>query len=519
MVHIRHLHKLIANGLLLAFSVSICLVAAEAATRLIDDLPLTATMLPPPYSGGLGNDTTAQHIDQTPRAAGVSREWFYSGPPALPNRRAVPQEWLALSRQLEARGPRTLSGFSPRDYFKAWNAAFVGNPCDQAFFSDMPGKLFVYDPPEGDKLPWFRFLPNSTTPAGLVTNEFGWRGPPVRFARGPNTIRIVFVGASTMVGSHQFAYALPELIGHWLDLWAAGRRPDLRFEVMSAARESLTSPQIEAVIRQEVAPTRPDLVIYSEGGNQFHLESIVANLPQTATTPRGAEHDGLAALLQRASRYSALARRLQALTGFEGISEGGHELPKPDYEIHWPQGLDERDPDLRFPHLPVSLTTILRSIDHIRGDLAAVDSELALASFMWMVRDGMVLDPIRNKVLWEHLNIVHFPYRYRDLERLAAFQNRVLAKYAAEHRLPFIDVAGRMPFDPDLFADTIHENWSGMRLKAWIILQQLIPIIEQRLASGAWPKPVPAMPAVHPAFRMPPRELTFECRAANSKGL
>jgi hypothetical protein len=519
MFHIRRLQKFIANSLLLALSVLICLVAAEGATRLIDDLPLIATTLPVPYSGGLGHDTTAQHIDKVPRAAGVAREWYYSGPPPLPNRGAVPQEWLALTRQLETKGTRTPSGFRSLDYLKAWNAAFVGNPCDQPFFSAMPGKLFVYDPPEGDKHPPFRFLPNSTTPAGLVTNEFGWRGPPARFARSPNTIRIVFVGASTIVGPHQFAYALPELIGHWLDLWAAARRPDLRFEVMSAARESLTSTNIEAVIRQEVAPTRPDLVIYSEGGNEFELESIVRNMPQTATAPRAGKGEGLAAWLQNASRYSALARRLQALTGFEGISEGGRELPKPDYEIHWPQGLDEQNPDLRFPNLPVNLTTILRNLDHIRGDLAAVESELALTSFIWMVKDGMVLNPIRNKVLLENLNVVHVPYRYRDLERLAVFQNRVFAKYAAEHRLPFIDVAGRMPLDPDLFADSIHENWFGMRLKAWVILQQLIPIIEQRLESGTWPKPVPTMAEFHPAFRVPPRELTFDCPAVNSKGL
>jgi len=66
---------------------------------------------------------------------------------------------------------------------------------------------------------------------------------------------------------------------------------------------------------------------------------------------------------------------------------------------------------------------------------------------MWLVKDGMVLDPIRGRIIWEYLNIYHFPFRYRDIERLTAFQNRVFAKYAAAHGLPFIDVAGRMPFD------------------------------------------------------------------------
>jgi hypothetical protein len=152
----------------------------------------------------------------------------------------------------------------------------------------------------------------------------------------------------------------------------------------------------------------------------------------------------------------------------------------------------------------------------MRADLAAVGGELVLSSFIWMVRDRMVLNPIRNKVLWEDLNYRHFPYRYRDIERLAAFQNRVFAKYAATHGLLFIDVAGRMPLDPDLFADAVHESWAGMRLKAWVVLQQLVPIIEQRLASGAWPKPVPAMGDSHPAFAAKPRQVAVDCSAVKS---
>jgi len=54
-----------------------------------------------------------------------------------------------------------------------------------------------------------------------------------------------------------------------------------------------------------------------------------------------------------------------------------------------------------------------------------------------------------------------------------------------------------MPSDPDLFTDAIHDTYPGVRLRAWIVLQKLLPLIEQHLASGAWPKPVPAMGDVH----------------------
>jgi hypothetical protein len=86
------------------------------------------------------------------------------------------------------------------------------------------------------------------------------------------------------------------------------------------------------------------------------------------------------------------------------------------------------------------------------------------------VHDGMKLDPIRHRFTLGQLNGVYYPFRYRDLERLAKFQNVVLAKYARTHHLPFIDVAGAMPEDPD-----------------------------------------PEAKGPHPAFRTPPRLITFKC--------
>lgn len=508
------MRKLLTNGLVLVVTVALGLVVAETATRIADDLPVFETDLPPSYGGGLGRDTTPEHLDEVARVEGVPREWFFVRPPPLPNRHAVPEQWKALNQVMVEWSRKTGSPFRPVDMFKDWNAAFVGNPCDKEFFANLPAGLSVFEPIEGEANPPYRFPINATTPERLVTNEFGWRGPPVQFARSPRSIRIVFVGASTVANPHTFPYSMPEWVGHWLNMWTAARRPDIRIEVMNAARESLNSTSIEAVVRQEVAPVRPDLVVYSEGGNQFELDSIVRNMPSAATLAQARPVDGLTGWLRAASRYSALARRVQSAVGLAGLAEGAREVPKPNYEIHWPQGLDESDPDLAYPDLPLSLNVIQRDLDRIRADLAAVDSEFAITSFIWAVKDGMIVDPIRNKVLWEDLNVRRYPYRYRDLERLAAFQNRLLAKYAAAHGLPFIDVAGRMPFDSDLFADAVHETESGGQLKAWVILQQLVQIIEQRLASGTWPKPLPVPPMgdVHPAFVKKPWHIPVDCK-------
>jgi len=272
--------------------------------------------------------------------------------------------------------------------------------------------------------------------------------------------------------------------------------------VMNAARESIRSGDIAAIVNQEVVPVRPDLVYYYEGGNQLKLATVVKDVPKGVPKPGGTIERWLRDLVP----YSALARRAASLMG-------GKEWPKPDYKIDWPKGLDESDPDLKRTDLPVNMSTIMGDLDAIRADLAKVDAGLALGTFHWLAKEGLELNAVRHKPILEHLNMNYYPFRYRDLERLTAFENRVFAKYAADRGIPLIDVARYMPYDPDLFTDATHNTEPGVRLRAWIVFQQLLPVIEKKLASGEWPKPVPGMPETHPALSVAPRELTFDCQA------
>ena len=148
-------------------------------------------------------------------------------------------------------------------------------------------------------------------------------------------------------------------------------------------------------------------------------------------------------------------------------------------------------------------------LDTIRAAGNSVGAELVLASFFWLVKDGMELDPIRHRSILDYINQNYGSFHYRDMERLAAFQNRVFAKYARVHDLAFIDVARLLPFDPDLFVDAIHNSYAGERLRAWVFLQGLMPVVERHLKSGAWPKKVEAAKTPAPAFK--PRPITFTC--------
>jgi hypothetical protein len=169
------------------------------------------------------------------------------------------------------------------------------------------------------------------------------------------------------------------------------------------------------------------------------------------------------------------------------------------------------NPDLDFANLPVNLNVIQKDLDQIRADLGTVGADMAITSFFWMVKDGMVVDPVRHRFIIEQLNAANWPYRYRDLERLAKFQNRLFAKYAAVHGLAFLDLVGNTPFDPDLFVDAVHTSYAGTRIRGWVAFNLLVPLVEKKLADKAWPRPWPAgAPTALPTFS--PRTAKLDCK-------
>ncbi|HSH99667.1 MAG TPA: hypothetical protein VLA02_03620 [Reyranella sp.] len=499
----------VADTLLIVVSLLVSMFAAELVVRALNGQSLFAFPLPDPVGSA---SVKPGQLEQIKLADGVDPAWFTEDPPALPNRGKPPAEWQKIFNEM-LRHPIN-NEFQPFDAFKAWNTAFVGaDPCKHGFLKLAPGMLYLYDPPDGQPRPPYRFLPNMTYPDRLVTNQMGWRGPPIEVPRGPKTIRIVFVGSSTVIDGHWVPYSYPEFVGYWLNLWAKAKKLDVRFEVLNSARESNVSTDLAHIVRTEVLPLRPDLVVYYEGGNQFRPESIVEKVPPgSPQPPAGASANVAPEWLRAAARWSALLGRVQAAIGLAASDMDGKEWPKPDYKVAWPPGLDEQDPNLAYPNLPVSLNVIQRDLDQIRGDLGTIGTDFALSSFAWMVKDGLVLDPVRHRYILEQLNVSNHPFRYRDLERLANFENRLFAKYARVHGLTFIDVVGQLPFDPDLFRDAVHTSYAGTRLKAWITLNALIPVIEKHIADKSWPR---AMPNPQPPLpTITPRKITLNCKAS-----
>ena len=386
--------------------------------------------------------------------------------------------------------------------FKLWNTRLIqARVCARdPFFQPFPGFAFSFEPPEPTVHPPYRYLPSVATPWGLVTNRFGFRGHELAPDKAPRVIRVAFVGASTTVGSHGQAYSYPEFIEPWLNLWAQETMPDVRFEIINAGREGISSPDIAAIVRQELAPLEPDLIVYHEGANQFTPGDLITVEGAAVAAPP----DPIATRPVPGADYFALVRRAGVL--FRRVrARSGAEPPKPPYKIKWPASVDEARPDPDAQALPLNLPQIVHDLDDIGRTSVSTGAQLVMTSFLWMVEDGMIVRGNNQPTFDRMLNGQHWPAKYADIRRMADFQNRVFRAYANTRGLPFVDVSTPYPHDLTLFTDPIHMTGDGDRLRAWIIFQGLVPILRAEIAAHRLPKadraPFQAPPAPSPLPR------------------
>ena len=457
--------------------------AAEAVVRALDgysvrSVRLVRALAPSAKIAESPGALAHRYVTASAVADGVRREWFDRPPDPLP-RPALSPELAAVARQIL---PLTVSS----EMFKRWNTRLIQERvCSgDSFFRQFPGFAFSYEPDEPTAHPPYRYLPGVATPYGLVTNQFGFRGHDIAPDKPAGVIRIAAVGASTTVGSHSQTFSYPEFLEPWLNLWAAQEAPGVRFEVINAGREGITSTDIAAIVRQEVMPIEPDLILYHEGANQFSFRDLIEEAGQTIVVP---------ASLSAESRvpgrdWSALMRRVDVAIGRFGNGAGA-EPRKPSYRLRWPASVDEFHPDPEVRTLPLDLPRVVHDLDDIRHSAASGGATLVLTSFIWMVHDGLVVDPVRDAYFYKVLNLRHWPARYTDIRRMADFQNRVFRAYAGDRGVPFVDVATPFPREMAFFGDPIHMTLDGDRLRAWFVFQGLVPLLRAEIAAHRLPKP------------------------------
>jgi hypothetical protein len=475
--------------LLAVGSTAAALLCCELALRIFTPFGGRSSPARPEGPAHLDLSRALSYVTRIAAAPGTDRRWFTESPVPLPR---APVDKRAQER-FDEYTRRGLSMGVPAQYIFNRNLVEYSGCTTSGPFHNFPERLLTFEPAFRSIHPPYRFPANSTAPDGLVTNQFGFRGPQIDLARPPRTIRVAFAGASTTIATHNFPFSYPEYTVHWLNRFAAASHWDARFEVINAGREGVTSEDIAAIVRYEVAPLDPDLVVYYEGANQFLPHSLLTPaIPRRSSLDPGDVMTGhkVPAWL-RILALGELADRV--LNGFTPADEPR----KPVYRVNWPAQVDERNPDPNSPFLPLGLPRIVRDLDDIRDSLKRTGGELAVSSFVRLAGPGLVLSPTAHHYIYEQLNTLLWPLRYSDIRRLADFQNRVFQDYAERRHIPFFDIAQHMPQNPDFFVDSIHLTDVGVRLQAWVAFQQLAPYIRRQIESGRLPRPRTTAPPIY----------------------
>ncbi len=493
------------SGILIVISLAIALVVAEIFFRVNDGYSLAHAHLvatkkqdklqQQTESQASGIDIAARHLKEIPLAKGVKQQWFYENPPALPNRKAHPDDYLVKRKQSVA---KFSSGGLGTNY--VWNINFVlDKVCNNSktyseFFPSGLQDINVFKPLHYTPFPRFRYLSSVTSPAGLVTNQYGFRGRPISYDKPSKTIRIAFVGASTTVSAYAYPFVYPAFVTNWLNMWAKEQGLDVKFEAINAGRSGTNSDDFAAVVQNELVYLHPDIIFYYEGSNQFWPDKFIV---MKHLKKHGKPADTLK--MSTLAEYSAFMKRFDNLKQMVKYA-GGKEPKKPNYYVEWPLKLDEYNPDIHYKNLPLQLPTILADMEQIRTTSEKNGIDFIPSSFVWLSYDGMTLKIPDNVYIYNYLNQSFWPYQYKWIRRMADFQNRVYKNYAKAHHLDFVDIAKYYPQDQDLFNDAIHAKYPGVRLRAWIVFQQLLPIVQEKIAKGELPKPATHAKQMDPVF-------------------
>lgn len=523
----------VRNILLFTLVIVFVISATETGFRIVDGYSLRHLRLVKNERGtfSISNrekdlfQKTKDYVLALPVTNEVNRAWFEISPRSEIQFRVSDSLVKRLRRATIEKGG---TGQAPRMVMCQWNRKWLREiVCTQKkhqnIFRFFPSEIFVYDPPNESLYPHYRFFPNFRWNR-FSTNNYGFRGRDISIDKPEKTIRIAFAGSSTTANnwSHNFSY--PEYIEHWLNIWSKTNDLGINFEIINGGRPGIKSNNIRSIVEYELLPFEPDFVVYYEGSNQFRPDSIVKFIedPNSYSKPPKPIPDtrSEAGSLQqpykrtKLAQWSALVRRIYNLVAYNRFNHA-KELKKPKMEIVWPEGVDEFNPDPSLSNLPLNLNQILDDIDNMRLLVEKNGGRFVLCSFVWMVEDGMLLHPTKNWGVFHYLNEIFWPFTYSVMRRAADFQNRVFRNYSKIRDLPFLEIDAIMPHDPDLFIDAIHMTEPGVRLRAWITFNNLLPFIKSRIRSGDVPRSDRYPLASHPYIK-PPQIGLFPCILSNN---
>lgn len=474
---------------LLTVVTCLCIVGLEISFRLIDGYRLDSLVLrvkDVPTGGRFANapDATkyARRIALDPT---FKLPWFHTDPHDYDRSAKYkrPPDWsAAIASYRPAAGE---PDFIKRELEYLFNYNLLVTFCATGYgreslpyFKKNPGFVYAFKAPDSSFVPEYRLVQGLLGGSSSdYYNNFGFRGPDIAPRKSGRVIRLAFLGSSVTVAGWPFTY--PDYVAHYLRLWAQANKFDVDFDVINAARSGIWTTQIANIMRYEVAPLHPDIVVWYAGGDDLTAKTIVAVIPPKSDTSYHVK-------LRPFEQDSALLTRLYQLFG----SRRASEPPKPAHVLNF--DLTQKDPDIRTGRgLPGYLKQQIADIRNAADATQSAGGEFFLTSYLGMVEDGLRVDPARHKLLLDYLNgPLFFPMTYREIRQGLDFENTVYRKLARTDSLRFMDIDHYFPKDPDLFGDMYHlASEESFRLMGWVIAQQLAPYLRKEIESGSLPKP------------------------------
>jgi GDSL-like Lipase/Acylhydrolase family len=507
------------NIVVLAVVTCLCFVAVEVCFRLIDGYRLDSLVLQ------VKNVPTGGRFAEPPDATRYAQKvaldrtfelaWFHTDPKDYDRSAKYkhPTDWADAIADYR---PSPGEPYYVRQNFEyLYNYNYLVNFCatgagyDQLhYFEKNPGFVYAFAAPDASFAPEFRLVQGALEgEKSNYYNNFGFRGPDITPRKSGRLIRLAFLGSSVTAAGWPFSY--PEYVVHYLRLWARANNFDVDFDVLNAARAGIGTNEVASIMRYEVAPLHPDIVVWYAGGDDLNASTIVSPAPTKQSFSYHVK-------LRPFEQDSALLRRLYQLFKADASSEP----PKPAHVLTF--DLTQRDPDIRPGHpLPFSLDQQIADIRKAADATRTAGGEFFLASYTGMAKDGLRVDPARHEGLLNYLNGLYFPMTYREIREGLDFENTVYRKLARTDAYRFIDTDRYFPKDPDLFGDMYHlAAEESFRLMAWIIAQQLTPYLRKAIESGSLPKPAndPDPKAVAWASQ-PPIKFDMACRSKSAGAL
>lgn len=488
--------RAVVNVLFLGLSIAVALAGTEAGFRIIDGYRIGQLSLAaaPRILSGQPAEVSLPDARKETFTPGFDISWYSTDPKQYDrsSKFSPPADWATAVKNYRQETGR--DDYTETELKFLYNDKWLEEACAKRVatptlkqFKRYPGFVYAFASPDGSTKPEYRIVPRGWDSEITYYNNFGFRGPDIEARKPDRVLRVAFLGASVL--QNGWPYTSSEYAVSFLQLWAKANDLHVDFDLVNASRGGIDSTTSAQIMRYEVAPLRPDIVIYYQGARTITrdgVKGILRNIDGKPFTAQDAAESPLPAVAEKLplEQYSALARRMYELFARRTV---GIEPAKPPHSLSF--DLKQTDPDLDAKDLPFGLARQIADVVDIEATTKSIGAQFAVMSTVALAQHGMRLNPDRDRLILSALNTDLAPLTYAEIRDAIDFENAVYRKLAKRENIPFLDVDKHFPQDPSYFFDMVHQYGGAFRLQGWITAQLLAPYILKAVSEGTLPRP------------------------------